>query len=57
MVEGGRQVHHLANGHLSVADDRTLNNFIGTNDRHLGKVDDGSVGDPAQRAQTRQRDG
>ena len=39
VIEGRRQVHHLAHDDLAVAHDRALDDLVGADDRHLGMVD------------------
>ena len=56
VIEGRRQVHHLARNETAVAPDRPHDDLVDADDRDLRPVDDGRRGDAAERAERGQRD-
>ena len=57
MIEGRRQVHHLAHDDLAALHDGPFDDGVGADDRDFGMIDDRRRDDAAQRAQARDGDG
>src|ERR1051326_3376041 len=57
VIEGGGEIHHLADRDLPVTHDRALGDAVDADDRDLRIIDDRRRGETAERAETRHRDG
>ncbi len=57
VIEGGRQVHHLADDDLAVLHDRPFDDRVGPDDGDFGMVDHRCRHEPAQRPEAGDGDG
>src|ERR1051326_9594738 len=55
VIEGGGEVHHLADRDLPVMHDRALGDAVDADDRDLRIIDDRGRSETAERAETRHR--